>query len=108
MVASKISLFPFHPSLLVSPSRIAELGVKPPVRSEGDKPLRLVPLVSPQNLLHRAAEVVIPQQPEYSSEVGERQFVRFQKGLLRGARIANMKCSPTEHAPHAEDLLLLL
>src|SRR2546428_515342 len=108
MVPPEIPLFPFHPSLLVAAGGIAELCLIAPVRSERHKPLRLLALIPPQNLLHRAAQIVIPQPLEYPTKVGEGQLVRFQESLLCGARVGNVKRPSAEHAPHAEHLLHLL
>src|SRR3989442_5935706 len=108
MVPPEIPLFPFPPSLLVAAGGIAELCLIAPVRSERHKPLRLLALIPPQNLLHRAAQIVIPQPLEYPTKVGEGQLVRFQESLLCGARVGNVKRPSAEHAPHAEHLLHLL
>src|ERR1039458_8851671 len=52
MVPPEISALSFHAPFLVPAPRVAELCPKAPVRAEGNKPRRLFPLVSLQNLLH--------------------------------------------------------
>src|SRR5271167_2439389 len=52
VVPAKVSPFSFHAALLVSLSRIAELRLETPMRSEGDESRRLFPLVTAQNFLH--------------------------------------------------------
>src|SRR5664279_4578348 len=84
VVAPKITHFAFDPTLLVAPRRVAEVGLKAPVRTKTDQSLRLFPLVTAQDLLHRALQVVVAQQPEDTAEVAKSQLVGFQKGLLCG------------------------
>src|ERR1700674_1704591 len=77
------------------------------MRSEGDKSCSLFSLVSAQNFLHRTLQVVIPKSFENSQEIGEPQFVRFQKRLLAAVRKGAMERSSTGHAAHAEYVGLL-
>src|ERR1022692_138904 len=107
VVPAKVSAFSFHPALLVAFSRGAELRLETPMRSEGDESRRLLPLVAPQNLLHRTLQVVITKSFENSSKISERQFVCFQKRLLAGVREGAMESSSTGHAAHAKYVGLL-
>src|ERR1035441_4577251 len=93
VVPAKVSAFSFHPALLVAFSRGAELRLETPMRSEGDESRRLLPLVAPQNLLHRTLQVVVSQDSKYSTEIEKRSFMRFQKRLLAGVREGTMKSS---------------
>ena len=77
------------------------------MRSEGDESCRLLPLVSPQNLLHCTLQVVIAKSFENPQKIGKPQFVRFQKRLLAAVREGTMKSSSTSHAAHAEYVGLL-
>jgi hypothetical protein len=77
------------------------------MRSEGDESRGLLPLVAPQNLLHRTLQVVITKSLENSSKISERQFMRFQKRLLAGVREGAMEGSSTGHAAHAKYVGLL-
>ena len=97
MVPAEVTHFAFHAALLVAPRRIAELRLKAPVRAEGDQALRLLPLMAAQNLLHRALQVVVAQAPEHPTEIAKRQFVCFQKSLLRGVIVGHMKRSAAGH-----------
>jgi len=88
-------------------ARVAKLRRKAPVRAEGNKPCRLFPLVSLQNLLHGALQVVVPYLPKHAAEIVKRQLVRLQKSRLRGARISPMKSRPAGHAAQRKHLQLL-
>src|SRR5262249_43112256 len=107
MIPPKISGLAFYSSLLVPGARRTELRLIPPVRTKSYESCALVSLASPQNLLHRARQVVIPQYSEDSTEVGEGLLVRFEKRLLRGPRISSMKRTTAGHAPHREHLNFL-
>src|ERR1035437_9656911 len=99
VVPAKVSAFSFHAALLVAFSLRAELRLETPMRSEGDESRRLLPLVAPQNLLHRTLQVVVSQDSKYSTEIEKRSFMRFQKRLLAGVREGAMKSSSAGHAP---------
>src|ERR1019366_8791430 len=107
VVPAKVSAFSFHAALLVAFSRCAELRLKTPMRSEGDESRRLLPLVAPQNLLHRTLQVVVPQDSKYSTDIEKRSFMRFQKRLLAGVREGAMESSSAGHAAHAKYVGLL-
>src|ERR1700719_884381 len=107
VIPAKVSPFSFHSALLVPFSGGAELRLEAPMRSEGDESCRLLPLVTPQNLLHRTLQVVIPKSFENSHEIGKPQFVRFQKRLLAAVREGAMERSSTGHAAHAKYVRLL-
>src|ERR1043165_1352541 len=102
MIPAEIPTFFFYAALLIVAPRSAELALEPAVRSEGDETLRLLPLMSPQNLLHRTFQIVEPQQSENSPEMLESQLVRFQESLLAGVRVRSMERAPAGHRPHAE------
>jgi hypothetical protein len=74
------------------------------VRAEGDDPLGFHSLLSAQNLLHRGAQVVVAQSPEYAFEIRERQLVRLRKCLLGGVGVRTVKSVSRCHAPHCEEL----
>src|SRR5450759_3804652 len=59
VVPAKVSAFSFHATFFVAFSRCAELRLETPMRSEGDESRRLLPLVAPQNPLHRTLQVVV-------------------------------------------------
>lgn len=68
---------------------------------------RLDALPPPQNLLHRAAQVVIPQLREHSAEILESLLVRFQERLLSGMVKRAVKSRAAVHAAHRKHLHLL-
>jgi hypothetical protein len=84
MIPAKVPAFSFHPALLVALPRRTELGLKAPMRSEGDESHRFLSLVPSQNAFHRTAQVVIPKLFKHATKIGERSLVRFQKCLLAG------------------------
>ena len=65
------------------PSRRTELGLKTPMRSEGDESRRLLSPVPAQDPFHRTHEVVIAKLCTYAAKISEPQLVRFQKGRTR-------------------------
>src|SRR5882724_11114648 len=87
MVPPELAPFAFHTALLVPFTRRAELGFESPVRAESNEPRRLLPLMTTQNFLHGALQVVVTQHAEHTAEIGERQLVCFQERLLVGVRI---------------------
>ena len=91
VVAPEVADLAFHAAFLVAARRVAELRLESPVRTKGDQPVGLFPLMSTQNLLHRALQVVVAQQPEHSAEIMKSPLVRFQKRLLRGVKIRGVK-----------------
>jgi hypothetical protein len=58
-----------------------------PVRTERDKAAGLLAPVATQDLLHRALQVIVANDPEDAIEVAKRQLVSLQKRLLRGMRV---------------------
>ena len=63
IVAPEVAQLAFHSALFIAARRIAELRLESPMRAERDEPIRFLALPSAQNLLHRALQVVVPQQP---------------------------------------------
>src|SRR5215210_6385893 len=53
MIPPELSPFAFYAAFLVPFTRRAELRLVSPVRAESDEPRRLLPLISPQDFLHR-------------------------------------------------------
>jgi hypothetical protein len=53
------------------------------MRSEGDEPRRLFPLISLQNLLHRTLQVVVPDLPKHPAEIPPRPFVRLWERAMK-------------------------
>src|SRR5262249_48339458 len=104
MIPTEIPYFSFHSAFLVSSRRSAKRCLKSPVRSKGYKADCFFPLTASQYLAHRAAQVVVPQEPEDPSEISEGRFVRFQECLLRRSLISTMKSSSARHTPAGEDL----
>src|SRR5450759_1215402 len=90
VVAAEVAHFAFYAALLMAFAGCAELGLILPVRTEGDETSRQLALIAAQNLLHRTRKVVIANPAEHAAKVMERQFVRFQKRLLRGSQIGAM------------------
>ena len=101
MVPPEVAHFAFHAALLVAARRVAKLRLESPVRAKRDQPVGLLALVPAQNLLHRALQVVVAQQPEHSAEIVKGPLVRFQKRLLRGVKIRGVKRPAARHAAHA-------
>ncbi len=91
MVAPKVPGFALDATLLVRLRWCAEITFEPPVRPEGDEPRGLFTLMAPQDLLYRALEVVVPEQPKDSAQVMKRSLVSFEKRLLGSAMIGSMK-----------------
>src|SRR5580693_7867120 len=69
MVAPEVSAFAFDSTLLVAASRVAELALKAPVRTEGDEAAGLFPPMAAQDLLDRTREVIVAKQPEDPAKV---------------------------------------
>ena len=59
-----------------------------------------------QDLLHRTRQVIVAKHPENTLEVCEGKLVRFEKRLLRRARVRLVKRGSTSHRPHRKDLQL--
>src|SRR6476620_12713789 len=57
MIPPIVSVFPFHAAFFVALGWGAKVRFKSPVRSEGDEPFGLFPLVPAQDLLVAAAKV---------------------------------------------------
>ena len=94
----------FHAAFLVAAGRVAVFAQKPPVRAEGDDPLRLHALPSAQDLLHRHRKVVVSQFLENAAEKCEGVLVSFEERLLRRIRVGAVKSIAARHAPHGEEL----
>src|SRR5437660_1701671 len=106
MVPPKLPAFAFYTAFFVTFSWSAELRLKSPVRAERDEPRRLLALVSPQDFLYRALQVVVTQHPKYAAKMRKRQLVRFQKRLLGCVWICPMESAPARHAAQAEQIRL--
>jgi hypothetical protein len=106
VVATEVSAFAFDAALFVAPSRVAELALITPVRPKGDEAAGLLSLISAQDLLHRTRQVVITQEAEDAIEIAKRQFVCFQKRLLRGMRVSPVIRCSAGHRAHLENLQL--
>ena len=110
MVAAEVTHFAFHSALLVASRRVAELRLKAPVRAESDQALRLFPLMTAQNLLHRALQVVVAQatgRRRRSSQTPTRALPempaawrdsRPRETLRRWPSSASQKCKPASFA----------
>src|ERR1051326_4093207 len=57
-----------------------------------------------QNLLHGTLQVVVTQNAEHATKIGESQLMRFQKCLLGGVRISPMEGATAGHAAQAEHI----
>src|SRR6266705_4433747 len=106
MVPPELAPFAFYATLFMPFAWRAKLRLESPVRAESNEPRRLLPLMTPQDFLYGALQVVVTQHAEHTAEIGERQFVRFQKRLLVGVRIRPMKCAPAGHTAQAEHVRL--
>ena len=104
VVPPEVAHLAFHAALLVPTRRVAKLRLESPVRAKGDQPVGLLPLIPAQNLLHRALQVVVAQQPEHAAEIVKGPLVGFQKRLLRGVKIRGVKRSAAGHAAHREEV----
>src|SRR5579859_527040 len=104
MVAAEEPGFTFDSALLMALARRTELGLKSPMRAEGDKARRLLAPMAAQDFLHGGAKVVVPQPMEYAAQVLEPELVRFKKRLLGRPRIGAMKRRPAGHRAHRKDL----
>src|SRR5437764_52952 len=102
MIASEVSTFSFHATLLMRFCGIAKLCFETPMRSEHKKTLRFLTPEATQYLLYRSSEIVIAETCKDSAKPGERQLMCFQKRLLRGMKIGTMKRRAACHAAHAE------
>src|SRR6185437_20519 len=59
VVAAEVAAFSFHAALFVAASRVTELTLKTPVRTECNEAAGLLTAVSAQHLLHSTLQVVI-------------------------------------------------
>src|SRR5215207_6075428 len=64
IVPAELAQFSFHATLLMSLARITKLCREPPVRSESDKPCRLLTLMAAQDLLYGTGQIVVSEHPE--------------------------------------------
>src|SRR5881628_1755230 len=71
MVPPELAPFSFYATLFMPFAWRAKLRLESPVRAESNEPRRLLPLMTPQNLLHRALQVVVTQHAEHTAEIGE-------------------------------------
>lgn len=104
VVAPEVSAFPFNTALLVAAGRVAELALKPPVRSEGDETACLLAAMSAQDLLYGTLQVVIAKHAEDSAEVSKCQLMSLEKCLLCGTSIGAVVGRTAAHRSHLEDL----
>src|SRR5262249_51570957 len=104
VVAAEEPGFAFDAALFMALARRTELGLKCPMRAEGDEARRLFAPMTAQDLFDRCAQVVVPQTTKYAAQILEPEFVRFQKRLLRGPRIGTMKRCAAGHGAHRKDL----
>jgi hypothetical protein len=85
--ARSVAGFPFHAPLLVAFARRAKFRRELPMRSKRQEARRLFAPEAAQDLPDRAGQIVVPEGRECAAEVRERVLVRFEKRLLRRARI---------------------
>ena len=97
VIPAEVARFALDTAFLVAFARGAELRLKLPVRSKRDEPFGLFTPMAPQDLLHRAGQVVIAQQSKYSGKIAEPQFVRLKECLLRRPRIGPMEGATAAH-----------
>src|SRR5262249_30318382 len=91
MIAPKVTGFALDAALLVRFFGCAELTLKTPVRAEGDEARGLLAAIAPENLLNRAFQIVVSEDPKHSAEVTECQLVGFEERLLGGALVRAME-----------------
>src|SRR5450631_1236184 len=106
VIPAKVADLPFHAALLVAFARRAELTFISPMGTEGNKPRRLFPPLSAQNLLYRRTEVVVTKTSKHAREISECPLVALQKSLLRRMQEGTMECRAAGHAAHREALQL--
>lgn len=84
MPPAKAPHLPLHTTLLVGAldARPRERRLVQVVRAKRHQPLLLHPPATPQDLLHRRAQVVVADQGEAPAEKVERLDVAFQERLL--------------------------
>src|ERR1035438_3235522 len=104
MVPPKIPDLSLNAALFMGLGRRAKLRLKSPVRTEGNKPGRLFPSRSSQDLPYRRAQVVVPKLSKYPPKVSECQLMRFQKRLLGRMPVGAVKRRSAGHAAHREHL----
>src|SRR5882724_7821169 len=104
MVPAKVADLAFDAAFLMAFARIAKLTRESPVRAKSDEPLRFLAAVSAEDLLYGSLQIVVSQGLKYTAKVSKRQFVGFEKRLLRRSKIRSMKCGSTMHATHRECL----
>src|SRR5208337_3037407 len=71
MIPPELPSFAFHPTFFVSFTWRAELRLESPVRTESDESGSFLPLMSPQDFLHRALQVVVAQHSEHAAKMRE-------------------------------------
>src|SRR5215469_10646768 len=94
VVTPEVARLAFDAAFFVWFGRRAKLALEVPVRAESDEPCGFLASVAAQDLLYRALQVVVAQQPKNALKVLERVLVGIQKRLLGGA----MKCSMERRA----------
>src|SRR5688500_6170780 len=87
VISPEVSRFTFNAALLMTFARSAKLCLKFPMRSKCNEPLGFFSAIASQDLFHRASQIVVAQNPEYSRKIGESQLVPLQERLLRRSRI---------------------
>jgi len=100
VIPAKVPHFSFDAPFLVTLPRRTELGLKTPMRSEGDESCGFLALMPSQDLFHCTAEVVIAHGFKYAPKISEPLLVPFQKCLLVRMGKGTMESSATGHAAH--------
>jgi hypothetical protein len=78
-----------NPALFVSFVGRAKLARKPPVRAERDEARGFLAPIAAQDLLHRAFQVVVPEEPKNATEKIEGVLVGYPAKLLGQYKIAS-------------------
>src|SRR5581483_6618490 len=104
VVAAEVAVLALHAALLVALGGIAELRLEAPVGAEGNEAGGLLPSVAPEDLLHGAGEVVVPESMEDTREVMEGELMGLEKCLLGGAEIGAVEGGTAGHAAQREHL----
>src|ERR1700730_16085794 len=82
MIAPEVAGLAFDAALFVSFVGRAKLARKPPVRAKRDEARGFLAPIAAQDLLHRAFQVVVPEEPKNSTEKIEGVLVGLREGLL--------------------------
>src|ERR1700675_2343777 len=106
VVAAEVSAFALDATLLVASSRVAELALKAPVGTKGDEAAGLFTLMTAQDALHCALQVIVAKLLEDSAEITECHLMSFKKRLLCCMRKRPMIGAAAGHRTHLEHLQL--